>query len=71
MADMIESRIICPYLKMVKKQKIICETTADGAVSVSLHFPGNAVRNEYIRSFCASGCWKGCPLAQFNEENYC
>ena len=68
----IDMKIICPYFKTTARHNICCDGI-DGRIEASIsRFKSLADRNEFIRDFCASGCWEGCPVAAAIEENmYC
>lgn len=66
--DYIERKIICPYFEYLKSCKIKCEPINDASKKICIEFQNNVQRNEYIFDFCASGCWKGCGIAEIIEK---
>lgn len=64
------SKIKCPYFKNIARTRIICEGVTDRVEFTPMPFKTRQEMNEYIEDFCASGCWRGCPLAQTVEKKY-
>ena len=63
-----EIKIICPYIKRVFRNCIYCAPIADCFDCNAISFDTIATRDEYIFSFCACECWRGCVLAQLHVD---
>jgi hypothetical protein len=70
--DKIVANVKCPYFlgDNIKSLRINCESCNEESVMSTLTFKTNKKRDEYIRDFCACGCWKGCVVARMIEEKY-
>lgn len=63
-----DAKVICPYYDSQEAVQINCAAAVYDSSGLRVVFRSKAKKDEHMRSFCASYCWKGCPLAQLHTE---
>lgn len=64
------TEVECPYFSKQDILRIKCEGFSDEVMKLTLEFKTKRQRQEYQKSFCTCGCWKGCCIARLIGEKY-
>ena len=65
-----DAKVICPYYDSQETVQINCAPAVYDRSGLRVVFRSKVKKDEHMRSFCASYCWKGCPLAQLHDDAY-
>ena len=58
-----DAKVICPYYDSQETVQINCAPAVYDSSGLRVVFRSKVKKDEHMRSFCTSYCWKGCPLA--------
>ena len=63
-----DAKVICPYYDSQETVQINCAPAVYDSSGLRVVFRSKVKKDEHMRSFCTSYCWKGCPLAQLHDD---